>query len=85
MPKKTVPFSPSASEYILDNFASTDRIAMLVLNRDFTETVQRIVTESGTMEYHLHSALCQFALNVAGQQLFRLGLVFKKCIHCGKG
>ncbi len=33
---------PSASEYILDNFAPTDRIAMLVLNRDFGETIQRI-------------------------------------------
>src|SRR5258708_30723831 len=33
---------PAASEYILDNFAPTDRIAMLVLNRDFGETIQRI-------------------------------------------
>jgi hypothetical protein len=33
---------PSAPEYILDNFAPTDRIAMLVLNRDFGETIQRI-------------------------------------------
>ena len=33
---------PSASEYILDNFEETDRIAMLVLNRDFGETIQRI-------------------------------------------
>jgi hypothetical protein len=33
---------PSASEYILDNFEPTDRIAMLVLNRDFGETIQRI-------------------------------------------
>ena len=29
---------PSASEYILGNFAATDRIAMLVLNRDLGET-----------------------------------------------
>jgi hypothetical protein len=35
---------PSASEYILDNFETTDRIAMLVLNRDFGETVQRITS-----------------------------------------
>jgi hypothetical protein len=32
---------PSASEYILDNFEATDRIAILVLNRDFGETIQR--------------------------------------------
>ena len=38
------PFIPSASEYILDNFEPTDRIAMLVLNRDFGETVQRITS-----------------------------------------
>jgi len=31
----------SASEYILDNFQATDRIAMLVLNREFGETIQR--------------------------------------------
>jgi hypothetical protein len=36
--------SPSASEYILDNFEPTDRIAMLVLNRDFRETIQRITS-----------------------------------------
>jgi hypothetical protein len=35
---------PSASEYILDNFESRDRIAMLVLNRDFGETIQRITS-----------------------------------------
>jgi hypothetical protein len=38
------PFVPSASEYILDNFEPTDRIAMLVLNRDFGETIQRITS-----------------------------------------
>src|SRR5436190_18640500 len=37
-------FVPSASEYILDNFEQSDRIAMLVLNRDFGETIQRITT-----------------------------------------
>jgi DNA primase RepB-like protein len=42
--EKPVPFIPSASEYILDNFEPTDRIAMLVLNRDFGETVQRITS-----------------------------------------
>jgi RepB DNA-primase from phage plasmid len=35
---------PSASEYILDNFEPSDRIAMLVLNRDFGETIQRITS-----------------------------------------
>jgi hypothetical protein len=42
--EKPVPFIPSASEYILDNFEPTDRIAMLVLNRNFGETVQRITS-----------------------------------------
>src|SRR5438552_7267458 len=37
-------FVPSPSEYILDNFEQTDRIAMLVLNRDFGETIQRITS-----------------------------------------
>ncbi len=37
-------FVPSPSEYILDNFEETDRIAMLVLNRDFGETIQRITS-----------------------------------------
>jgi len=41
--KPTMP-APSASEYILDNFEPTDRIAMLVLNRDFGETIQRITS-----------------------------------------
>ena len=39
-----VPFVPSASEYILDNFEPNDRIAILVLNRDFGETIQRITS-----------------------------------------
>jgi hypothetical protein len=38
------PFVPSASEYILDNFEQTDRIAVLVLNRDSSETIQRITS-----------------------------------------
>src|SRR5258708_13519922 len=42
--EKLAPFSPSASEYILDNFEATDRIAMLVLNRDFGETIQGITS-----------------------------------------
>lgn len=42
--EKPAPFVPSASEYILDNFEPADRIAMLVLNRDFGETVQRITS-----------------------------------------
>src|SRR6266566_4729749 len=37
-------FVPSPSEYILDNFEQSDRIAMLVLNRDFGETIQRITS-----------------------------------------
>src|SRR6267154_1436656 len=35
---------PSASEYILDSFEPRDRIAMLVLNRDFGETIQRLTS-----------------------------------------
>jgi len=34
----------SASEYILDNFEPSDRIAMLVLNRDLDEVLQRVTT-----------------------------------------
>ena len=41
--KPTTP-APSAPEYILDNFEPTDRIAMLVLNRDLGETIQRITS-----------------------------------------
>jgi hypothetical protein len=40
--EKPVPFSSSASEYILDNFEAIDRIAMLLLSRDFGETIRRI-------------------------------------------
>jgi hypothetical protein len=43
-PEKTTPPPPSASEYILDNFKPTDRIAILVLNRQLGETTQRITT-----------------------------------------
>jgi RepB DNA-primase from phage plasmid len=42
--EKPPAFIPSTSEYILDNFEQTDRIAMLVLNRDFGETIQRITS-----------------------------------------
>jgi hypothetical protein len=35
---------PSASEYILNNFEPIDRIAMLVLNRDLGEILQRITS-----------------------------------------
>src|SRR6267154_1064526 len=35
---------PSASDYILDNFEPRDRIAMLALNRDFGETIQRLTS-----------------------------------------
>jgi hypothetical protein len=43
-PKKAAPPVSSASEYILDNFKPTDRIAVLVLNRQLGETTQRITT-----------------------------------------
>ena len=36
--------SPTASEYINDNFKPSDRIAILVLNRNLGETTQRITT-----------------------------------------
>ena len=42
--EKPTPSVPSASEYILDNFKPTDRIAVLVLNRQLGETTQRITT-----------------------------------------
>jgi hypothetical protein len=42
--EKSTPQVPSASEYILDNFKPTDRIAVLVLNRQLGETTQRITT-----------------------------------------
>src|SRR5438445_4761779 len=42
--KNTAADGVSASEYILDNLELTDRIAMLVLNRDFGETIQRITS-----------------------------------------
>jgi hypothetical protein len=35
---------PPASQYILDNFEPTDRIAVLVLNRDFGEIIQRLTS-----------------------------------------
>jgi hypothetical protein len=34
----------SAPDYILDLFEMSDRIAMLILNRDFRETIQRITS-----------------------------------------
>ena len=42
--EKGEPSLLSAPEYILDNFAHTERIAMLVLNREFGETIQRITS-----------------------------------------
>jgi len=41
-PEKTTLSIPSAPEYILDNFKPTDRVAILVLNRQLGETTQRI-------------------------------------------
>jgi hypothetical protein len=38
--------SATASEYINDNFKPSDRIAVLVLNRNLSETTQRITTAS---------------------------------------
>jgi hypothetical protein len=43
-PEKPALSLPSASEYILDNFKPTDRVAILVLNRQIGETTQRITT-----------------------------------------
>jgi len=43
-PEKPTPPVPSPSEYLLDNFKPTDRIAVLVLNRQLGETTQRITT-----------------------------------------
>ena len=40
-PKRSI---PAASEYISDNFKPSDRIAVLVLNRNLGETTQRITT-----------------------------------------
>ncbi len=42
--EKPEPSILSAPEYILDNFEHTDRIAVLVLNREFGETIQRITS-----------------------------------------
>jgi hypothetical protein len=42
--EKPTPPVPSASGYILENFKPTDRIAVLVLNRQLGETTQRITT-----------------------------------------
>src|ERR1700736_4381658 len=43
-PEITTHRVPSASEYILDNFKPTDRVAVLVLNRQLGESTQRITT-----------------------------------------
>ena len=37
-------FVPSAAKYIFENFAPTNRIAMLVLKRDFGEIIPRITS-----------------------------------------
>ena len=42
--EKPEPTILSDPEYILDNFEHTDRIAVLVLNREFGETIQRITS-----------------------------------------
>src|ERR1700739_3991851 len=44
VPEKPTASVSSASGYILDNFRPTDRIAVLVLNRQQHETTQRITT-----------------------------------------
>src|ERR1700734_4152176 len=43
-PEKPTWASPTASEYINDNFKPCERIAVLVLNRSLRETTQRITT-----------------------------------------
>jgi hypothetical protein len=43
-PEKPTPLVPSASKYLLDNFRPTDRIAVLLLNRQLRETTQRMTT-----------------------------------------
>jgi len=43
-PEKPTVSLPSASKYILDNFKPSDRVAILVLNRQLGETTQRITT-----------------------------------------
>jgi hypothetical protein len=43
-PERTERPTPTPSEYILDNFEPGDRIAVLILNRQFHETTQRITT-----------------------------------------
>jgi len=54
-------FVPSASEYILDNFEQTVRIAMLVLNRDFGETlmVKKVVRGAELLKGHSHGSRFQ--------------------------
>ena len=42
--KNSGAFSPIASEYILDNFEPSDRIAILVLNRSLGEVLQRVTS-----------------------------------------
>src|ERR1700745_122938 len=42
--EKPEPSLLSAPEYILENFKQTDSIALLVLNRKFGETIQRITS-----------------------------------------
>lgn len=42
--KNSSAFSPTASEYILDNFEPTDQIAMLALNRSLGEVLQRVTS-----------------------------------------
>jgi hypothetical protein len=47
-PERTERPAPAPSEYILDNFEPGDRIAVLILNRQFRETTQRITTAERT-------------------------------------
>ena len=42
--KSSSAFSPTASEYILDNFEPIDQIALLVLNRRLGEVLQRVTS-----------------------------------------
>ncbi len=51
--EKPTPSSPPPSEYLSDNFKSSDRIAILVLNRTRGETTQRITSaeKAGSPEF----------------------------------
>jgi hypothetical protein len=61
-------FVPSASEYILDNFEQTDRIAMLVLNREIGENIQRTTSAQKASSPEFQAWLCY--KNVNGSDIY---------------